>query len=218
MTIVAAILLFLLFSTLSYFLARRIPSWIFSKLELVLIVLAFIGVLTALAQLSSESKKTEALSLINQAERDFGKILYSIEHRMDKCGVWWDIALDQTNKNPKECQKSDSCSTACRMGHLVSQYRWRPIDSRVGDWERLKSVVCATASIEHHGVTISEPKDELCKPITFFLKSLVEAQEAKMRSESEVFSNNWLLVIVQLLAGVALGLEVGKFRFENLKT
>lgn len=201
MTILLAVLVFLIVAGLSWRYPQKVPSWLFANLEYFLIVIALVGILTAIAQVESESRKTRALQLTNSAEQIFGSILSRIEHRMDQCGVWWNVALDQTNKNPPACQVSGVCKEACRTAHMISQYRWRPIETELSDWENFQSLICDPTL-----------RDPICDRTDKFIEALEAAKAADTDAESQVLASNIVLIAVQLLAGLGLGLEFGKVR------
>jgi type II secretory pathway pseudopilin PulG len=201
MTIFYAILIFLVVAGLTWRYSDKVPLWLFRNLEYFLIVIALIGILTAIAQVESESRKTKALQLTNNAEQLFGSILSRIEYRMDQCGVWWNVALDQTNKNPAACQASDKCKEACRTAHMISQYRWRPIETELSDWENFQSLIC------HPSL-----RDPICDRTDKFIEVLGHAKSADTEAEAQFLANSHVLIFVQLFAGFALGLEFGKIR------
>ena len=201
MTVFSAILIFLVVGSLTWRYPDKVPSWLFRYLEYFLIVIALVGILTAIAQVESESRKTKALQLTNDAEQIFGSILSRIENRMDKCGVWWNVALDQTNKNPAECQASDECKETCRTAHMISQYRWRPIETELSDWENFQSLIC------HPSL-----RDPICDRTDKFVDVLVQAKSADTEAEDQFLDNNYVLIFVQLFAGFGLGLELGKIK------
>lgn len=201
MTVIAAILIFLIIGGLSWQFPSRVPIWVYRNLEYFLIVLALVGILTAIAQIESESQKTKALQLTNNAEQLFGSILSRIEYRMDQCEVWWNVALDQTNKNPPACQSSKKCSEACRTAHMISQYRWRPIETELSEWENFQSLICSPSL-----------RDPICDQTDRFIEVLEKAKTTEHKSEAQILANNYFLIIVQLLTGFGLGLECGKIK------
>ena len=201
MTVGAAIIIFLIVGGLTWRFPNRVPHWLFRNLEYFLIVIALIGILTAIGQIESESRKTTALQLTNSAEQLFGSILSRIEYRMDQCEVWWSVALDQTNKNPPACQVSDKCLEACRTAHMISQYRWRPIETELHEWENFQSLICSPSL-----------RDPICDQTDRFIEVLSQAKTTEIESKSQILANKYLLIIVQLLTGLGLGLEFGKIR------
>lgn len=201
MTVVAAITIFAIVGGLTWRFPNRVPDWIFRNLEYFLIVIALVGILTAIAQIETESRKTTALQLTNRAEQLFGSILSRIEYRMDQCEVWWSVALDQTNKNPPACQVSKQCSEACRTAHMISQYRWRPIETELSEWENFQSLIC------HPSL-----RDPICDQTDRFIEVLKRAKAMEAESKRQILANNYFLIVVQLLAGFGLGLEFGKIR------
>ena len=209
---VLATLTFFVVAATSWWFQKLIPKWIFDTLEHFLVIVGFIGVISALSQMSSDSRETEALSSAVAAKELFGSMLQRIEYRMNECDVWWDTVLDQTNRNPEACRATEECADACRMAHFVSQYRWRPIDAKVGTWDNFNALVCATGSYEHYGTVIEEPTDPMCEPATRFLSALEAAQEAKRAASNQLLSNHKVLIVIQFLVALGLGLEVGKLR------
>ena len=201
MTVFSAILVFVVVAGLTWRFPEKVPAWLYRNLEYFLIVIALVGILTAIAQVESESRKTKALQLTNSAEQIFGSILSRIEYRMDQCGVWWNVALDQTNKNPPACQVSDMCKEACRTAHMISQYRWRPIETELSDWENFQFLIC------HPSL-----RDPICDRTDQFLDALEAAKAAETDAEAQFLASNIVLIAVQLLAGLGLGLEFGKVR------
>lgn len=57
MTVIIAIAIFLVVGGITWKYPTKIPSWIYKNLEYFLVVIALIGILTAIAQIESESKK-----------------------------------------------------------------------------------------------------------------------------------------------------------------
>jgi len=202
MTVAAALIVFGVVSAFAWVFSHRIPSLIFRNLEYFLVCVGLVGVLAALSQITADARETRSLALVNDARELFGAMMQRVEYRMDGCGVWWDVALDQTNKEPEKCKVSKECEDACRIGHMVSQYRWRPIDTQVGDWDNFRFLVCGTPS--------TKPIDALCGPATEFLDALNEANNSKRAADSQLFSSEFLLTLVQFMAAIGLGLEIGK--------
>lgn len=201
MAIISAILIFIVVGGFTWWFPNKVPSWVFRNLEYFLIVIALVGILTAIAQVESESRRTTALSLTSKAEQLFGSILSGIEYRMDQCEVWWDVALDQTNKNPPACQVNEQCQEVCRTAHMISQYRWRPIETELSDWENFRSLICNDLL-----------RDPLCSSTDKFIEALEQAKNANSEAEAQFLSHRYVLIIVQLLTGLGLGLEFGKIR------
>jgi len=207
MTVVSAILIFLIVGGLTWRFPNRVPTWVLRNLEYFSIVIALVGILTGIAQIESESRKTKALQLTNNAEQLFGSILSRIEYRMDQCEVWWSVALDQTNKNPPACQVSKKCSEACRTAHMISQYRWRPIETELSEWENFQSLICSPSL-----------RDPICDQTDRFIEVLEQAKTTESESEAQILANNYFLIIVQLLTGFGLGLEFGKIKTRQRTT
>ncbi len=201
MIISLAIFIFVVVAGFTSAFPSKVPQWVYPNLEYFIVVVALIGILTAIAQVESESRKTEALQLTNNAEQIFGSILGQIEYRMDRCEVWWNTALDQTNKAPEACHKSDACAETCRTAHMISQYRWRPIETEMSDWENFHSRICSPPEA-----------DPICKDTTSFIEILKQAKSTDATSDNQFFSNEIILIIVQLLTGLGLGLELSKIR------
>lgn len=135
---------------------------------------------------------------------------------MDKCDIWWDVALNQTNRRPEACQVSEACSETCRMAHFVTQYRWRPIATTVGQWSTFQNLLCATSTTEHYGTTMKTDQDPLCAPATRFIESLAEAQRLRDSATDQPLASHWILVIVQIFLAIGFGLELGKLRASKL--
>ncbi|WP_203256598.1 hypothetical protein [Hyunsoonleella ulvae] len=212
MTILLACLIFVVVAGFAWIFHQLIPKFILKYLEYFLVVIGFIGVLAALSQIAADTRKTRSLELVNDAKETFGYMMQRIEYRMDDCGVWWDVALDQTNKDPELCRVNEKCSNTCRIAHFVSQYRWRPIDTEIADWDNFKMLLCGNSADYEN-----KEADELCEPATKFLEALDKANKAKLIAEQQPFSNKTILIIVQFLIAIALGLEVGKLRLKQLK-
>jgi len=204
MAIIAACIVFVIVAGLAWIFHQLIPKFILRNLEYFLIIIGFVGVLAALSQISADARKTKSLELVNDARETFGFMMQRIEYRMDDCGVWWDVALDQTNKDPEPCRVNEKCSNTCRIAHFVSQYRWRPIDTKLGDWDNFKMLLCDNAS--------NQEIDPLCEPATKFFEALDKANKAKIIADKQPFSNKTILIIVQFLIAIGLGVEIGKLR------
>lgn len=203
---------FLLVGGSSWYFHTRVPKWLFRNLEYFLIGVSFIGVLVALAQASAAARTSDALKASERAREIFGAMLYGVEHRLDRCDVWWNVTLNQTNRNPAACQVSEECRNTCRMAHFVTQYRWRPIDTTVGQWDTFQNLLCSAPATEHFGATIQGTPDPLCEPATKFIDSLREAQRLRENATHQPLAATWILVLVQILLAIGFGLELGKLR------
>ena len=211
-----AITLFVVTAIGSWLFYRLIPSWLANAIEPFLIVLGFIGVLVAVSQVMSDSSKTQSLRLVGEAESLFGRMLYSAEHRMEDCNVWWNVALDQTNKNPPKCNVSQKCKDACYVGHMITQSRWDPVASSLGQWRTYQRNLCRVESREHYGSTIEvKVRDPICDSLDGFVLALANAQAASSKADEGFPLNPMILTIIQLLIAVGLGLEIGKLRNKN---
>lgn len=209
MAIIVACSLFVLVALLGRRYYPRLPRFIKNNLELYLVVVGFIGVLAAISEISADTKKTKSLELVNEAEEMFGFMMQRIEYRMDACGVWWDVALDQTNKEPQACKQNEDCENTCRIAHFVSQYRWSPIDIQLEEeWRNFKMLICDSPDIGKGENKV----DPLCPYAVKFYEALEKANESKLEADSQPFSNKVVLIIVQFLLAIGLGLEVVKLR------
>lgn len=207
MTIIVACIIFVVAAGFAWIFHQLIPKFILRNIEYFLVIIGFVGVLAALSQISADARKTRSLELVNDARETFGFMMQRIEYRMDDCGVWWDVALDQTNKDPEPCRTNEKCSNTCRIAHFVSQYRWRPIDTELGDWDNFRMLLCGNSSNQEE-----QEVDPLCEPATKFFEALDKANKAKLIADKQPFSNKMILIIVQFLIAIGLGVEVGKLR------
>lgn len=124
---------------------------------------------------------------------------------MDKCEVWWNTALDKTNKNPAACQINDECRETCRTAHMISQYRWRPIETELSEWQNFQRLICEPSL-----------RDPIYDRTDKFIQVLSQSKAMEIESENQLLANNYILIIVQLLTGFSLGLELGKIRLKGI--
>lgn len=218
MGILLAGALFLLSAALSSTFALKVSARVWYEVEYAFVVIGLFAILTALSQVSADSRQTEALAQVQRAEQVFGSVLYTMERRMETCGVWWNVVLDQTNKNPPACSEphpkyaDKTCKDVCRAGHLLSQYRSRPIDTEIEKWETIRSTVCPSEDKTDHGARGLTELDPLCDDTIEFIYALKKAKNALSDADAynRVLSSPVALIVAQMLLGLILGVEFGK--------
>jgi hypothetical protein len=214
MAVIIACVLFAIVTGVAWRFYPLIPKFVKNNLEFFLVIIGFVGVLAAISQISADTRKTKSLELVNEAKEMFGYMMQQIEYRMDECQVWWDVALDQTNKDPEVCRKDKECSNTCRIAHFVSQYRWRPIDTEVDDWENFRMLICDNPE----GNEEENKIDPLCPSAIKFFEALDKANESKLEADKQPFSNKFVLMVIQFLIAIGLGLEAGKLKSRKQKS
>jgi hypothetical protein len=74
-------------------------------LEHLIVLLSFIGIVSALAQVAAESRQDQIDRAAWAADEGLRQIARSTEWAMYRCEVWWDAVLNQANDRPAACQK-----------------------------------------------------------------------------------------------------------------
>ena len=209
MKIVMAALLFIVVACVSSYFCLKVSKLRWFYLQHLSVGLAFFGMLFALARIYDEDWRQNIAKLDLSARREFSYVQTSAEYAMDDCAVWWNIVLDQTNKNPPVCDKphpklqGQTCKPTCRMGHLIIQHLYRPYDpaQAVSNARGLAADICNSGSA-NQGV---------CASLNRYAEA-VETLELARKNMSFLINStqSWFYFASQLLFAIALGLQVGK--------
>lgn len=206
--ILIALLIFLAASLFSYYGLQRLSDQAWARIDYAAVFLGLIGVLLALAEVGATRKQQRIDRLQLQTQASFQDVMTRMEYLMEECGVWWNVVLDQTNKDPEICRKSHprvpnkTCKETCRAGHFVMQHRRSVIGAEQlsNPARNLKGLVDQVQGDEF----------SLLRETTDRYASNAEMLSAAKKRKPLIGPTAQSLA--QILIAIALGLEVGKVR------
>ena len=193
-------------TAIAFFRSFTHRQWQFIEYGAVVVGLA--GVLLALSEISDTRRLQQIDRLEIESQTTFQSVMTRTEYLMEACGVWWNVVLDQTNKEPPACEiehpdyPGRSCKETCRAGHFVMQHRRDVIgaDSIAFLAENLNELV---------GQVEGEEFSFLKETTDAYYQSVLALEEVK--SDTPLFGPV-IQSLAHILIAIALGLEVGKIR------
>lgn len=204
--IIIAIVLFLITSFLSCIGLNFLPSKHWKWIDYSAVLLGFIGVILTLSEVNETKRQQKIDRSQIETQSRFQDVMTRTEYLMEECGVWWNIVLDQTNKDPAACNlphpqfAGKTCKETCRAGHFVMQHRRDVIGTSELNYlaENLRDLVDSTEGPEFASLRRATN--------AYF----ISAQKLSAEQRNNPMVNSFILVFAQLLIAFALGLEVGK--------